>query len=145
MNLKSLKKIIQRTTIGIIFTKPEIRTLGQNLFKQDIIISYLTFQLLVHNVHVKVQFEFVSVRMNHELRQPLLAPTSHSSPSTPFPRDRLVLDVASTHYYEKHNMMSTTVDRSVALITVSDRWSKTVRCASLPSRCNEACMREITV
>ena len=66
----------------------------------------------------------MAARWSIERRLAFLAPISHSFPSTPVPGDGLVLDVASTHYYEKYSATSTTVGQSVALITInsSDRW-----------------------
>ena len=94
-----------------------------------------------------------------EIRQTFFASISHFFLSTPpVPGDGLVLDVTSTHYYEKYSSTSTTVGRSVALVIInssdrwrkrergamltdSDRWSKRERGTTLTSRCNAASMR----
>ena len=65
--------------------------------------------------------------MDYESKQPFLAPNSHSFTPTPVPGDSLILNAASTHYYEKHSATSTAVGRSAALVTSSDRWSKRER------------------
>ena len=100
-------------------------------------------------VYVKEQFQFMAARWTTETRQSLLAPISHSFPSTLVPGDGLVLDVAETHYYEN---IARRLPRSVgplALITInsSDRRRKRERerdvtlTISSDSRCNETCMR----
>ena len=70
-----------------------------------------------------------------DIRQAFLVPTYHCFPSTSVPGDGLVLDVASTHYYVEHSVASTTIGRSVDLITIniSDRWRKRERGATLTS------------
>ena len=62
----------------------------------------------------------MAARWTTEISQVFMTPIiSYSLPSTPFPGDDLVLGVASTHYYEKHNVPSTTFGWSVALITIN--------------------------
>ena len=82
---------------------------------------------------MKGQFEFMAVGWTTEIRQTFLAHISHCFLSTPVSGYGLVLDVASTHYYEEHGATFTTVDRSVALITINskDRWRKRERGATL--------------
>ena len=96
---------------------------------------------------MKGQFEFLAVGWTTEIIQAFLAPALHSFPSRLVPGDGLVLDVASTRYYGKHSATSIIDGRSVALVTLnsSDRSRKRETGATSTSRCNEACMRKITV